>query len=109
MSAGQPSSTSSSDAMRDRLSNGRPGRETISLRTTDGGDCRRRLYTEKTDGDRRLRRHAVDVTDHGRATGHLPLSDNHAPGQGGSVAEWLACWTQAQKGPGTNRSRDAVG
>ena len=20
--------------------------------------------------------------------------------QGGSVAEWLACWTQAQKGPG---------
>ena len=29
--------------------------------------------------------------------------------QGGSVAEWLACWTQAQKGPGSNRSRDAVG
>ena len=28
--------------------------------------------------------------------------------QGGSVAEWLACWTQAQKGPGSNRSRDAV-
>jgi len=28
---------------------------------------------------------------------------------GGSVAEWLACWTQAQKGPGLNRSRDAVG
>ena len=26
-----------------------------------------------------------------------------------SVAEWLACWTQAQKGPGSNRSRDAVG
>jgi len=30
-------------------------------------------------------------------------------GEGGSVAEWLACWTQAQKGPGSNRSRDAVG
>jgi len=30
-------------------------------------------------------------------------------GMGGSVAEWLACWTQAQKGPGSNRSRDAVG
>jgi len=29
--------------------------------------------------------------------------------QGGLVAEWLACWTQAQKGPGSNRSRDAVG
>ena len=27
----------------------------------------------------------------------------------GSVAEWLVCWTQAQKGPGSNRSRDAVG
>jgi len=25
------------------------------------------------------------------------------------IAEWLACWTQAQKGPGSNRSRDAVG
>jgi len=30
-------------------------------------------------------------------------------GPGGSVAEWLACWTHAQKGPGSNRSRDAVG
>jgi len=29
--------------------------------------------------------------------------------RGGSVAEWLACWTQALKGPGSNRSRDAVG
>ena len=28
---------------------------------------------------------------------------------GGSVAEWLACWTQVQKGPGSNRNRDAVG
>ena len=28
---------------------------------------------------------------------------------GGSVAGWLACWTQAQKGPGLNRSRNAVG
>jgi len=28
---------------------------------------------------------------------------------GGSVAEWLACWTQAQKDPGSNHSRDAVG
>jgi len=29
--------------------------------------------------------------------------------KGGSVAEWLAFWTQAQKGPGSHRSRDAVG
>jgi len=28
---------------------------------------------------------------------------------GGSVADRLACWTQAQKGLGLNRSRDAVG
>ena len=34
----------------------------------------------------------------------LPMS-----GQGGLVAEWLACWTQVQKGPGSNHSRDAVG
>jgi len=27
---------------------------------------------------------------------------------GGSVAEWLACWTQAQKGLGSNRSRSAL-
>jgi len=27
----------------------------------------------------------------------------------GSVAEWLARWTQAQKGPGSDRSRDAIG
>jgi len=27
----------------------------------------------------------------------------------GSVAEWLACWTQAQEGLGSNRSRDDVG
>jgi len=28
---------------------------------------------------------------------------------GNSVADWLACWTQAQKGLRSNRSRDAVG
>jgi len=26
-----------------------------------------------------------------------------------TVAQWLACWTQAQKGLGSNRSREAVG
>jgi len=29
--------------------------------------------------------------------------------ESGSLAEWLACWTQAQKGLGSNRRRDAVG
>jgi len=33
---------------------------------------------------------------------YIPLN------QDGSVAEWLACWTQVQKGRGLNRSRDAV-
>jgi len=32
----------------------------------------------------------------------------HCHSKGGSVAEWLACWTKVQKGPGSNRSRDAV-
>ena len=32
-----------------------------------------------------------------------------APNTPGSVAEWLACWTQAQKSPASNRSRQAVG
>jgi len=27
---------------------------------------------------------------------------------GDLVAKWLACWTQVQKGPGSNRSRDDV-
>ena len=29
--------------------------------------------------------------------------------KGGLLAEWLACWTQAQKGLSSNRSRGAVG
>jgi len=33
----------------------------------------------------------------------------HMPDEDGSVAEWLACRTQARKGMGSNRSRDAVG
>ena len=28
---------------------------------------------------------------------------------GTEYEQWLACWTQAQKGPDSNRSRDAVG
>jgi len=39
---------------------------------------------------------------------HILLTDI-GDNMGGSVAEWLACWTQAQKGPGSNRSSDAVG
>jgi len=29
-------------------------------------------------------------------------------GVGGSVAEWFECWTQVQKGLGSNCNRDAV-
>ena len=39
----------------------------------------------------------------------LPMASHAAGSRGGSVDEWLACWTQAQKGPGSNRSHDAVG
>ena len=38
-----------------------------------------------------------------------PFVNNYCTATVGSVAERLACWTQAQKGPGSNRSRDAVG
>jgi len=34
--------------------------------------------------------------------------DSQCTSLGGSVAEWLACWTQAHKGLGSNRSCDAV-
>ena len=40
-----------------------------------------------------------------RVTSFVYLHTN----MGGSVAERLACWTQAQKGLGSNRSRDAIG
>jgi len=43
------------------------------------------------------------------APGNLTSTSYSARQKGGLVAEWLACWTQAQKGPGSNRSRDAVG
>ena len=47
-------------------------------------------------------------TDTTKRLSHFPpqLTNVHAYG---SVAEWLACWTQAQKGLGSYRSRDAVG
>jgi len=40
--------------------------------------------------------------------GNIPQYYYVLSDMGGSVAEWLACWTQARKGPGSNRSRDAV-
>jgi len=33
---------------------------------------------------------------------------NNYYGKGGSVAEWIACWTQTQKGLCSNRSRDVT-
>ena len=38
-----------------------------------------------------------------------PFSGTTRVTKGDSIAEWLACWTQAQKGLGSNRSRKAVG
>jgi len=43
-------------------------------------------------------------TTHSNTMLHNMLKAEHfsrAYYQGGSVAEWLACWTQAQKGPGS--------
>jgi len=33
---------------------------------------------------------------------------NNYYGKGGSVAEWIACWTQMQKGLCSNHSRDVT-
>jgi len=41
--------------------------------------------------------------------GRESVTQFSGPPFSGSVAEWLACWTQVQKGQGSNRSRDAVG
>jgi len=38
----------------------------------------------------------------------LPLRSHALVVRRGSVAEWLACRTQARKSTGSNRSRDAV-
>jgi len=47
------------------------------------------------------RRHTISMCDW--------TENDRATIKGGSVAEWLACWTQAQKGLGSNRSHDDVG
>jgi len=44
-----------------------------------------------------------------RHTGNVCLITDDYLSMGGSVADWLTCWTQAQKGPGSNRSHNAVG
>jgi len=44
-----------------------------------------------------------------RPRDHMPIFLYRPSFCSGSVAEWLSCWTQAQKGLGSNRSRDAVG
>jgi len=41
--------------------------------------------------------------------GTTNILQNYSIQLGGSVDEWLACWTQVQMGLGSNRSRDAVG
>jgi len=48
-------------------------------------------------------------TDHVKFTDSVHYVSTALSRQGDLVAEWLACWTQAQKGLGSNRSRDAVG
>ena len=52
------------------------------------------------------RRHTISMCD---CACRAQTENDRATIKGGSVAEWLACWTQAQKGLGSNRSRDDVG
>jgi len=47
-----------------------------------------------------------DILPHAVFAIFVHVTDDDIPG--GSVAEWLACWTPAQKGPGSNHSLDAV-
>ena len=51
-----------------------------------------------SDGHSRHATHQSDPTTHSRITA----------ARDAAVAEWLECWTQAQKSLGSNRSRDAV-
>jgi len=43
------------------------------------------------------------------AQNHCCINNPTHTQEGGSIAKWLACWTQAQKGLGSNHSRDTVG
>ena len=52
---------------------------------------------------------ACELTGGTERTKMMVYFNNDTVKLGGSVAEWLAYWTQPQKGPGSNRSRDAVG
>jgi len=79
------------------------------MRTTAAGCLRARNATQRnaTGSATATRRH--EQAPYCRS--HLPASDGDRVGavavfdmvspRGGSVAEWLACWTQAQKGPGS--------
>ena len=69
--------------------------------------CRFHLYRHNNWRDRHAS-HKQKNSKHGKYISS-PVFSGILLTAGGSVAEWLACWTQAQKGPGSNRSRDAVG
>jgi len=60
-------------------------------------------HSQYTKNQLRLERH------HRHHSWSLELIFIGSLAMGGSVAEWLACCTQAQKGLGSNRSRDIVG
>jgi len=71
--------------------------------------CRRRLVQHLPGILLPLLRYPRQADDIGGGDYAEPKTNRRLMVWGGSVAEWLACWTQAQKGPGSNRSRDAVG
>ena len=47
--------------------------------------------------------HSSRRLEHRVAERRLEMASRMKDKRGGSVAEWLACWTQAQKGLGSNR------
>ena len=85
------------------------------------------LPAAKPTASRHWRLHQQQQTKYRTSISHLQIMEQSRPAHhtrlyitlkilsvhrqivGGSVAEWSACWTQAQKGQGSNSSRDAVG
>jgi len=79
--------------------------EVMKLEGYGGSMCNKHVHSTMT---RSIHFHCLIGVINKPTTDDLLLSPAYRR-MGGSVAEWLACWTQAQKGPGSNRSRDAVG
>jgi len=114
------------------LSKDRPGKGSYWTLHPDSGNMfengcylrrQKRFKCPRKQAMRRAQRRSTKHADHDHDDDDTPDNDRYVAGAGqvyiglyfyftvlqaGSVAEWLACWTRAQKDPGSNRSRDAV-